>query len=155
MNYLRNYLEFSIKSKPCFVDLQDADLLERGWKLIGRGYVANTHLGLLHRVIASRFLGDIQGLQVDHINHIKTDNRRSNLRLATNSLNHANMKAPATNTSGYKGVRKRSETAFAANIKVNQKVIYLGTYKTPEEASQVYKEAALFHFGDFAYTEQI
>jgi len=53
----------------------------------------------VHRMVAERFLPriDIEGLVVDHINRIKTDNRASNLRWCSVSVNMMN-KNHETNT---------------------------------------------------------
>lgn len=42
---------------------------------------------LIHRLVASAFLGDITSLTVNHINGIKTDNRVDNLEIVTNREN--------------------------------------------------------------------
>lgn len=39
---------------------------------------------------------------------------------------------------------------WLAQINVNKKKIHLGYFSTPEEAHEVYKKAALEHFGEFA-----
>jgi HNH endonuclease/AP2 domain len=78
--------------------------------------------------------------QIDHINGIKTDNRISNLRLVTPNQNQQNRK-PKKGGTGIKGVW-RSKNRFIAQIAVNGKSIYLGSFKTKEEAGSAYAKAA-------------
>jgi hypothetical protein len=108
---------------------------------------------LMHRVIMERELGYPipKGMEVDHINGIGTDNRRENLRLATNIQNSMNSKKPRTNKSGYKGVSFMAESnKWRATIKANGKLFYLGSFDTPEQAHAAYCDAADELHGDFA-----
>lgn len=75
----------------------------------GRGYlIVITKLGLkmVHRIIYETFKGEIpDGMEIDHINTIKTDNRLENLRLVTHKENCNNPLTVAihkgnTNTKG-------------------------------------------------------
>ncbi len=73
--------------------------------------------------------------EADHINYVTLNNRRSNLRIVTHQQNQWNHKSPK----GYywnKAARK-----YMAQIKLNGKVIYLGLFKTAEEARGAYLEA--------------
>ena len=56
----------------------------------------------VHRLVARHYLNkpDIEGITIDHINRIKTDNRVSNLRWATISQQSQNRGMLKTNTSG-------------------------------------------------------
>jgi hypothetical protein len=90
---------------------------------------------------------------VDHKNRNTLDCRRSNLRLATNEQNHANIKLPENNTSGVKGVYIKLDGKYQARIRVNKKLITLGTFDTIEEAAAARREAAQKYFGEFANKE--
>jgi len=105
---------------------------------------------LLHRII----MNPPKGLIVDHINHNGLDNRRSNLRLCTNSQNQMNRTKTRANTSGYKGVRYNKNTGkYQACITANKRNFYLGTFETAEEAVKAYRKAAKRLHGKFMYKD--
>ncbi len=104
---------------------------------------------LIHRLVAMAFLPNPDNLpQVDHINNIKDDNRLDNLRWCTPSQNSCNYKCHRP-ISGYKGVSK-SHNRWKAVIECQRKVIYIGTFDTPEEAHEAYKKKATELHRDFA-----
>lgn len=62
-----------------------------------------------HRIVWEMHRGDIpDGMQVDHIDQNKKNNRISNLRLATNRINQQNMPIRIDNSSGITGVARYS-----------------------------------------------
>lgn len=72
---------------------------------------------------------------IDHINRNKLDNRKSNLRIATYSVNAINRGLQSNNTTGYAGVHfNKKNQNWNARVKVKGKVICLGTFPTKEEA---------------------
>ena len=97
---------------------------------------------LMHRLILER-QGFKNFKQGDHINRRRLDNRRTNLRIATISQNAHNQKRPKNNTSGYKGVSwNTKDKIWRAQIGINGKVIYLGSYHSKLKAAKIYNIAA-------------
>lgn len=92
----------------------------------------------IHKIMAITYLEHIPcGMVqiVDHINGNKLDNRIENLQLITNRENLSRSKNRILPT----GVYKRSNNRYLACITINSKKINLGTYNTPEEASNAYE----------------
>lgn len=126
------------------------------WYFMSKGYAFTQskqknkirHSIYMHRQI----MGFPEGLQVDHINGNKLDNRKCNLRLATNSQNHCNRGKQSNNTSGYKGVfwHKRTQK-WVARIGLNRKGISLGLYADPKDASAAYLAASAKYHGEFKF----
>jgi hypothetical protein len=84
---------------------------------------------------------------IDHINHVPSDNRWSNLRLANNSQNGANKLKARRNKSGYKGVCWcKISKKWRAQITHNGKTKYIGLFLCPNEAHKAYcKKAKELH----------
>lgn len=103
------------------------------------GYVqlrVNNKRHYARRVVWEMHNGPIpKGMQVDHINHIRYDNRLCNLRLVSCVDNARNKGKSPKNTSGYTGVYYRKDCGkWRACISVNNKTVNLGTFETKEEA---------------------
>lgn len=93
----------------------------------------------LHRYI----MNNPDGI-VDHINNNTLDNRKCNLRITNNANNLRNGTIRKNNKTGIKGISyDKNRNKYVATIKVNYKTIYLGRYKTLEEAKQVRKNAEI------------
>ncbi|MDT4872900.1 AP2 domain protein [compost metagenome] len=95
-------------------------------------------------------LGREKGGGVDHRDGNKLDNRRGNLRQATQGQNAKNTRLARNNTSGFKGVSRTAEGRWRARITVDRKEIRLGVFGTPEEAAAAYDKAAKQMHGEFA-----
>ena len=72
---------------------------------------------------------------IDHINHDTTDNSIENLRVVTNQQNQFNR----SNTKGYYWDKVNNK--WAARIKLNGKVTFLGLFEKEEDAHAAYLEA--------------
>jgi hypothetical protein len=75
--------------------------------------------------------------EVDHINLIRSDNRWSNLREATSAENQI------------KGISK-ARGKWRAQIEIDGRGIYLGTFSSPKKAHAAYCHAAAKYHGRFA-----
>jgi hypothetical protein len=92
-----------------------------------------------------------EGLLVDHRNNNTLDNRRSNLRIATQSQNRQNRRKRENTTSRYVGVSFDKQTnKWKVKIKTETKEIYLGRFSSEIEAAKAYDAAALKYHGEFA-----
>ena len=89
---------------------------------------------------------------IDHINNNRSDNKIENLRECTIQQNMQNRVKYGNHK--YKGVYK-SNKKFKVQIMDNSKLIYLGTYKTEEEAAIVYNNIAKNLYGEFAYINKV
>lgn len=90
---------------------------------------------LAHRLAWFYVYGAWPNKQIDHINRIKTDNRIENLRDVSNSTNQHNNGLRKHNTTGITGVMYlKSRNVYVAQMYVNKKRIYLGTFKLKEDA---------------------
>lgn len=99
---------------------------------------------LMHREI----MRPVGSLTVDHINGNGLDNRRANLRIATQSQQQANRQHPI-GVSGYRGVEPQAKK-WVAKIRCNNVRIRIGIFATPEEAAKAYDKKAQELFGEFA-----
>lgn len=103
-----------------------------------------------HRLAWLVYYGEFPNGWLDHINRNKSDNRISNLRIATNQQNQFNQGLPSNNTSGFKGVVwNKNQGKWNAAMTLNGKRHHLGTFETKEEASAAYEKFAKEKQGDF------
>lgn len=146
----------------CLISPEDNDLAQYNWSLDGNGAAMRkgnpTNISM-HRTILARKLGRTlqPNEKCDHSNGNPLDNRRQNLRPATDLENAKNHKPNAKNSSGYCGVTLASSVTrgkarrprWVARIQINRKMHNLGTFDTAEEASRVYEAAAIKGFGEW------
>ena len=112
------------------------------WRVMNTGYIATGSVEnrptktprdgfkLLHRFVLGLSKGRTP--EVDHINRIKHDCRRENLRIVTHAENLRN----SYNYKDYapKGVTAMPNGSWRAMVRHNNKLIHLGVFDTIEEA---------------------
>lgn len=97
---------------------------------------------MAHRLAFLWMTGAFPSGQVDHINHIRDDNRWQNLRVVSHKENARNAALPRDNKSGVCGVGWHLETGkWRAYITENRKQIYLGLHEDFFEAVCARKSA--------------
>lgn len=132
--------EIKLANGTIIIDEEDYPLISSfHWHVTDKGYARQGHGGpYMHNLIVNK----LQGLQVDHINHNKLDNRKENLRLVTQSTNQFNKPKPQKNNkTGVTGVFFRSRPPYSywtAKVGRNKQK----DFKTQEEAI-AWREAQL------------
>lgn len=134
------------------VDDDDFDYLNQ-WKWSFDEYARRTDYSTgvkktirMHREIVKAGHGDI----IDHIDGNRVNNQKTNLRIVSMARNNQN-RSRISGKALPKGVRDNKKgVSWMATIGVDGKKLYLGTFRSINDAHEAYKEAAKKHFGDFA-----
>lgn len=131
----------------------------RGWRAtagstagtIKNGYVLIRIDGVkysAHRLAFLYITGEFPPKHIDHKNGDRSDNRFTNLRHASRSLNNRNVRAYGT--SGIRGVHwNRASNKWHAQIKIDGKSRHIGSFTTEKEA------AAARHNAEIAYNKSV
>ena len=149
------------QGKYAIVDDGDFDDLNQfNWCFHNSGYAVRgvrvsgkVTLQWMHRIITNC----PADMDVDHINHDKLDNQKSNLRVCSTSENcHNQQMHSVAKTSRFKGVYfDKQANKWRAQIKLNNKNKYLGLFTNEIDAAIAYNNAAIELFGEFAYLNVI
>ena len=149
---------YTSKGEEFFFDLEDYDKIkDYCWNKTKKGYIVagmlkperdktNKSVVSLHVLV----MGEKEGYVVDHRNRKKNDCRKENLRYATHTENCRNISVAKDNTTGIIGVMRRENNKYRSRIRVNGKLIDLGTYSNIEDAIVARLRGEKEYFGDFA-----
>jgi len=138
------------------VDEKDFDKLNQfSWYCSSTGYAVRNGRnseGKRKTIWMHREIVDTpNGMDTDHINRNRLDNRRNNLRIATRSENQWNSNIRRDNKSGLKGVSfKKQSKRWVAQISSFGKVFHIGYFNTPKEASKAYNQRSQGLFNNLA-----
>jgi hypothetical protein len=103
------------------------------------------------RLYLSRYIMDCPaGMQVDHINGDRLDNRRQNLRICTAAQNSMNRLERVNNTSGFRGVSQRKDGQYEAYIHYQGRKIHLGLFATLTEAINARLRAEIKYYKEYS-----
>lgn len=152
------------KGYEAVIDAKDAEYISQwNWsaaiKIRGEGMISSVYAIRCQSVDSKRktvcmhrdLINPSEHLQVDHIDGNGLNNRRSNLRTATNSENQKNRGPSRANRSGMKGVSWHAGIKkWQASIKVDGKDKYLGVFENLEDAHKAYCDASKKFHGQFA-----
>ena len=136
---------YTNKGEKFYFDLEDYDKIkDYCWHINDKGYIKgrdknNKHISF-HRLV----MGFPNNMQIDHIDHNKSNNKKSNLRIVTPQQNCYN-RTPKTNNTGVYKVKNR----WKAKIKD----IYLGSYNNIDDAIKARKDAETKYFGEYKYKD--
>ena len=145
------------KGTVATVDDEWYDVLsQHKWHLFTKGYAARSvkingrkRNIFMHREIIGISADDKR--IVDNIDGNKLNNCTSNLRVCDAFQNMHNRDVQRNNTSGRKGINwHKKKKVWQARIKSYGKRIFLGNFKTIDEAHEVYCLAADLLHGEFA-----
>lgn len=139
------------KGYVAMVDANDLPMLRKvKWSAqrqpYGHVYAMNRKFRGMHRYL----MGVPKNVFMDHINGNGLDNRRDNLRVATNSENTRNSrKRIHSGTSKYKGVQNEGAN-WAARITLDGTSQLIGRYQNEIDAAMAYDACAVAFYGEFA-----
>jgi hypothetical protein len=113
----------------------------------GKGKERKSHSIHMHRYLTNA----PKGMVVDHINRNECDNRKSNLRVCTQSQNLMNyVEKPSNNTSGHIGVCwDKSTNKWIAHLAIMRKHKSLGYYDNFEDAVEARRQGELKYYGNY------
>lgn len=149
---------FTYGGHEVLVDNEDYKLLKRhSWHRERNGYACTAvKVGVgkwqkvkMHRLILGKDSFK-NGLETDHKNGNRLDNRKSNLRVCSHAENMMNKKTYKNSKSGYPGVHQRKENGrWRAYINVLGRRVYLGGFDSFEQAKMARVRAQQEHHGDW------
>jgi hypothetical protein len=140
--------------KKFYVDYDDFinHVMGYSFAMSNNGYVVYSSAkdGLCNKYLHRLIMDCPDDMFIDHINHNRLNNCRSNLRIVTQHQNNMNQGKRKDNKSGVKGVHwyKKYEK-WRVDIALNNKHIHLGYFKDFDEACKARKEGEIKYFGEY------
>lgn len=146
---------YDSKGRKFYFDIEDYDKIkDYNWCVTPHGYIRaysqkSKQPVLFHHIVLD--YDKTSDLIPDHINRIRSDNRKENLRLVTFVENCINVSRQSNNKSGYIGVTwDKTTNKWQATIRVNRKLINLGRRKNIEDALVLRLQAEKEYFGELS-----
>jgi hypothetical protein len=152
------YIQLTKNARAIVDDDDYLEVAQHKWMLSSRGYaVRSDYIGkidgkytdktvCMHRQI----LGAPDGLDVDHKNGDKLDNRRENIRVCTRSFNLANIHTPNGSKLLPRGVtlnsNSKSRKKYVVRVHKDRRLAFIGYFNDIHQASSAYisKKAEIY-----------
>lgn len=144
---------YTSNGEEFYFDIEDYEKIKDiCWSVSKNGYLVGWEHGICYLIHRKIYDYITTNFDIDHINHNKLDNRKTNLRICTRSQNLMNRNREISSYSGIRGVQyNKNNDKYGVFIYVNKKKINLGYYKDINEAIKVRKQAEENYFGEYSY----
>lgn len=144
----------SIGNHFATVDDGDADLVRSiEWMAVVKGecrYAASVHkVGGKHLFMHRLIIGADDDQDVDHRDGNGLNNVRTNLRACSRSQNLGNSRKHCKSASRFKGLYRKRDGKWIAQIRIRDRKIHGGTFSSEEDAARRYDELAREHYGEY------
>ena len=156
----RDYgIGYDINNQEFYFDKSDYEWIKNfSWHINSEGYVRTNNYNnqgsvAMHRIVMKLDKSDKR--KIDHLNHNRTDNRRCNLRIATDLENGWNIAVKKNNLTGVTGVQQRENGKWRAFLTCKGERVLNKTFNTFEEAVTARKEAEEKYYGVWSYDNSI
>jgi len=143
------------KNNIFYFDLEDYEKIKNYyWRKSKWGYFYYSMLGehvFMHNFVLNNEDNKDKKIIIDHINRVRHDNRKNNLRTSTVQQNSWNKTIPSNNTSGVIGVSFDNKSkVWEAYLEKNGKRIVREKFTNLKEAIICRLNAEKKHYGEFS-----
>lgn len=117
-------------------------------------HYAEAYLGANKNIYMHRLLLNLTNSLIfaDHIDGDGLNNKKSNLRVSTNTQNSRNQKHKSGGTSTYKGVHwDKARTKWMVRIRIDNNKRLTKRFVDEIDAAKWYDQQALLHHGEFSH----
>jgi len=145
---MKLYNSKNVEIAETVFDKEDFEKIKQyKWYLCQTGYATNFKT---RKRIHQLLMECPKGMEVDHKDGNKLNNKRENLRPATKSQQGQNRGPSKANKLGLRGVWKIRNGKYTSQIGLMGKKFFLGSFPSAEQAALAYNEKAKELFGEFA-----
>lgn len=147
------YKGYTMKGEEFLFDKEMFETVSRHYWRANKGYIftsaddttSNKYIFLHHLVIGK----PEKGMEVDHINRNRSDNREQNLRIVTHLQNMQNLSMNKTNTTGFTNIYYDGErNKYFGRFRFNKKIYGTAYFDNIEDAKKAVMEKMKVIKGD-------
>lgn len=143
---------FTNSEEEFYFDKEDYKQIKQYyWRKNSLGYIVSYNYETKENTYLHRLVMNHPNSMVDHIDRVRHNCTKKNLRLCTMQENAYNINLPSSNTSGFIGVFWiQRDQKWRSSIKHGGKYIHLGLYENKLDAIKARLEAEVKYCGEFA-----